>query len=78
MSRHAEEEEIVTSVGMADGFDDYRPCRPQDFIGRKSTQNKVCDFLERVRNKENTTRIICFRGLSGHGKSSIAGLFHSK
>ena len=71
MSRHAEEEEIVTSVGMADGFDDYRPCRPQDFIGRKSTQNKVCDFLERVRNKENTTRIICFRGLSGHGKSSI-------
>jgi predicted transcriptional regulator len=56
---------------MADSFDDYRPCRPKDFVGRKATQNKVYEFLERVRNKENTTRIICFRGLSGHGKSSI-------
>ena len=70
-TKHLEEDEIVTSVSMADSFDDYRPCRPKDFVGRKATQNKVYEFLERVRNKENTTRIICFRGLSGHGKSSI-------
>jgi hypothetical protein len=69
--KYFEEDEIVTSVSIADSFDDYRPCRPKDFVGRKSTQNKVYEFLERVRNKENTTRIICFRGLSGHGKSSI-------
>jgi hypothetical protein len=63
--------ETVTSVGMADSFDDYRPCRPQDFVGRSELQQDVLDFLEKVRQEETSTRIFCFSGSSGFGKSSL-------
>lgn len=39
-SSYKTEEEIITSISMADSFDDYRPCRPQDFIGRLDLQKK--------------------------------------
>jgi hypothetical protein len=64
------EEEIITAVSMAESFDDYRPCRPEDFVGRMPIQQKVYEFLERVRDKSSTTRVICFKGDSGYGKSS--------
>lgn len=63
--------EIVTSVGMADSFDDYRPCRPQDFVGRLKLQQDVLEFLEKVRQKQTSTRLFCFSGSSGFGKSSL-------
>jgi len=65
------EEEVVTSVSMADRFDDYRPCRPRDFVGRYDLQKDVWSYLEEVRTNQTSTRIICFTGPSGFGKSSV-------
>lgn len=65
------EEEVITSVGVADSLDDYRPCRPQDFVGRYDTQKKVWDLLKRVRDDVSGTRILALSGPSGIGKSSV-------
>jgi len=64
-------QEIVTPIAMAESLDDYRPCRPQDFVGRYSIQKKIWEFLERVRQDETPNRIIALSGPSGFGKSSI-------
>ncbi len=64
-------EEIVTPIAMAESLEDYRPCRPQDFVGRNSIQKKIWEFLERVRQDETPNRIIALSGPSGFGKSSI-------
>jgi hypothetical protein len=63
--------EIVTRITVADALDDYRPCRPQDFIGRHGIQKQVWDFLKRVRDDTTGTRILALSGPSGYGKSSI-------
>jgi Holliday junction resolvase-like predicted endonuclease len=65
------EEEVVTPVAVADSLDDYRPCRPQDFVGRYETQKQVWDFLERVRDDVTATRVLALSGPSGYGKSSV-------
>ena len=72
ISRYSEgEKEVVTAVSMADRFDDYRPCRPQDFVGRYDLQKDVWSYLAKVRGNQTSTRIICFTGPSGFGKSSV-------
>lgn len=57
-------------IPVADHWADYRPARPVDFIGRDSLQSDVFDFLEAVRNKTTSTRLIALKGPSGWGKSS--------
>lgn len=65
------EEEVVTTVSMAERYDDYRPCRPEDFVGRADLQKTVWDFLSEVSDGHSATRIISFVGPSGFGKSSV-------
>ncbi|WAM28340.1 nSTAND1 domain-containing NTPase [Myxococcus sp. NMCA1] len=65
------EDELITTVNMADRFDDYRPCRPQDFVGRLDLQKQVWSFLGNVAKEQTSTRIVCISGPSGFGKSSI-------
>ena len=38
--------ETISTIPVADQFDDYRPCRPPDFIGRRALQKEIWDFLE--------------------------------
>jgi Holliday junction resolvase-like predicted endonuclease len=64
-------EEVITSVAVADSLEDYRPCKPQDFVGRYDMQKKVWDFLRRVREDVTGTRILALSGPSGFGKSSV-------
>ncbi len=71
-----ESSEIVTSITMADRYDDYRPCHPKEFIGRKNLQKDFCDFLGMVAKQRSDTRIVCFSGLSGFGKSSTVLKLH--
>ncbi len=63
--------ENISQIPVADGFDDYRPCRPDDFVGRVTLQKQIQDFLEDVRENNTKTRIISLVGQSGFGKSSL-------
>lgn len=67
----SEIEEIVTRIPVADSLDDYRPCKPEYFIGRHDTQKKIWDFLKLVLQNRTSTRILALSGPSGFGKSSV-------
>lgn len=60
----------VVQVQIGESWDDYRPARPQDFVGRDETQKDILNFLNSA--AENTgTRIFAITGNSGLGKSSL-------
>ncbi len=60
----------VIEVQTGESWNDYRPARPQDFVGRDSTQKDILSFLESA--KDNTgSRIFSITGNSGLGKSSL-------
>ncbi|MEA5537508.1 restriction endonuclease [Limnoraphis robusta Tam1] len=66
------DKEIITPIGVADSFDDYkRPCNPKYFVARQSLIDEFWKFAESVKDGETQTRIICFSGKSGVGKSSL-------
>lgn len=60
----------VVQVQIGESWDDYRPARPKDFVGRDDTQKDILNFLSSA--KENSgTRIFAITGNSGLGKSSL-------
>jgi hypothetical protein len=61
----------VVEVQTGDSWNDYRPARPQDFIGRDDTQKNILSFLENARTTKDSTRIFAITGNSGLGKSSL-------
>jgi len=63
--------ETVVDVATGDSWADYRPARPQDFVGRHDLQNTMRDFFQDVRNRSTNTRIFSISGPSGWGKSSL-------
>ena len=66
-----ERSEPLSPIPVADQFDDYRPCRPDDFIGRRGLQKDIWDFLLNVLENKTNTRVIALTGPSGFGKSSL-------
>src|SRR5208283_3541943 len=64
-------QETISTIPQADQFDDYRPCRPMDFIGRRGLQKEIWDFLIEVKGNNTNTRLISLVGQSGFGKSSL-------
>lgn len=65
------EKEVVSSIGRADAFDDYRPCNPENFVGRHRLQSEFWKLLASIRDGKTQTRIVCFTAGSGFGKSSL-------
>lgn len=61
----------VVEVQVGDSWDDYRPARPQDFVGRDSTQKSILSFFKKAKDKSSDTRIFAITGNSGLGKSSL-------
>ena len=61
----------VVEVQIGESWNDYRPARPQDFVGRDDTQKQILRFLERARTTTDATRIFAITGNSGLGKSSL-------
>lgn len=61
----------VVEVQIGESWDDYRPARPQDFVGREDTQKEILAFLEKARTTNDATRIFAITGNSGLGKSSL-------
>jgi hypothetical protein len=61
----------VVEVQYGDSWADYRPARPQDFVGRLEAQQTIIHFFDDVRSKKTRTRVIAITGDSGMGKSSL-------
>jgi len=60
-------------VELAAGSDwrDYRPSRPEDFIGREDAIDELIGFVEDVRLGRTRTRVFGIKAASGWGKSSL-------
>ncbi|WP_136679558.1 restriction endonuclease [Neptunomonas sp. XY-337] len=61
----------VVEVQTGDSWDDYRPARPKDFVGRDDLQKEILTFLGNAKDKTSTSRIFAITGNSGLGKSSL-------
>jgi hypothetical protein len=61
----------VVQVQHGDNWADYRPARPEDFVGRQEAQTKIVHFLEDVSEHKTQTRVFAITGDSGMGKSSL-------
>lgn len=61
----------VVEVQTGEEWSDYRPARPQDFVGRSKDIKYVFDFFKKIISKDTATRIIALTGDSGMGKSSL-------
>ena len=70
-SRVASNVNHVVEVEHGETWVDYRPARPQDFVGRKDVQEQIIHFLEAVRKGKSGTRVFAIKGDSGMGKSSL-------
>lgn len=68
----------VVEVQTGDSWNDYRPARPQDFVGRIDVQKEILGFIEHARNNEEATRIFAITGNSGLGKSSLVAKIRDK
>lgn len=66
-----EEAQSIINVSAGDQWADYRPARPQDFVGRKELQKDIVKFLDNVRGSLTTTRLLAIKAPSGWGKSSV-------
>lgn len=61
----------VIEVQHGNSWVDYRPARPQDFVGRKEAQDTIISFFREVHDKKTLTRVFAITGDSGMGKSSL-------
>lgn len=68
----------VVEVQTGEGWSDYRPARPQDFVGRTRDIRQLLDFFKKIQNKETKTRIFALTGDSGMGKSSLVAKLTDK
>jgi Holliday junction resolvase-like predicted endonuclease len=66
----SEEAQSIVTVSSGDDWTDYRPARPQDFVGRAKLQQDVLAFLNGVREETIGTRLFAIKSPSGWGKSS--------
>lgn len=61
----------IASVPMADDWSDYRPARPDDFVGRDDLLKNIIGYFEEIRNRAIGTRLLAIKAPSGWGKSSF-------
>jgi Restriction endonuclease len=61
----------IARVVSGDTWDDLRPARPTDFVGRDDLIQDVLGFIDHVRDETTSTRTFAVQGPSGWGKSSL-------
>lgn len=74
----AQKQKTVVEVQQGESWSDYRPARPEDFVGREDEQDRILHFFEAVRSGSSITRIFAIIGDSGMGKSSLIAKLRSK
>lgn len=62
-------QDIVT-VMSGDEWTDYRPSRPEDYVGRKTLINSIFGYFQSVLDEKSSTRLFALKSPSGWGKSS--------
>lgn len=66
-----EEYNSIVPVISGDDWADYRPARPEDFVGRKTILEEMLSFLENANTGISPTRLFSLKAPSGMGKSSV-------
>lgn len=61
----------IAPVPVADDWSDYRPARPEDFVGRDNLLKAITNFFDDIRTRDTTTRLLAIKAPSGWGKSSF-------
>ncbi len=61
----------VARVIPGDTWDDPRPARPTDFVGRDDIIDGIATFIAEARLSQTSTRTFAIQGPSGWGKSSL-------
>ena len=61
----------IVEVEVGESWTDYRPARPEHFVGRKKDIREVFSFIEKVKSHKTDSRVLAFIGDSGIGKSSF-------
>ena len=65
-----EVDSVVPVVG-GDDWEDYRPARPEDFVGRKNLIQNIFKYFDAVVENKTNTRLFSITAPSGMGKSSL-------
>lgn len=66
-----EELDSIAPVPVADDWSDYRPARPEDFVGRDDLLKDIVRHIDDVRTKSSSTHLLAIKAPSGWGKSSF-------
>jgi len=61
----------IVEVEFGEKWFDYRPARPEHFVGRKRAQRELLQFFTKVKKGRTDSRIFAIKGDSGIGKSSL-------
>lgn len=61
----------IVPIITGDSWNDYRPARPEDFVGRKQNIKEILDFFDNVIDNQTDTRLFAIKAPSGMGKSSL-------
>lgn len=61
----------VVPIITGDSWNDYRPARPEDFVGRKQNIKEILAFFDNVVDNKTDTRLFAIKAPSGMGKSSL-------
>ena len=61
----------VVPIITGDAWNDYRPARPEDFVGRKQSIKEIFGFFDAVIDGKTDTRLFAIKAPSGMGKSSL-------
>lgn len=72
ISRQIDEEySSIVQVLCGDDWRDYRPARPEDFVGRKNIIQDIFLYFKAVIDDRSRTRVFSLKAPSGMGKSSV-------
>ena len=61
----------IVPVMSGDDWTDYRPARPEDFVGRKTLITDIFEYFTDVIKERSSTRLFSIKAPSGMGKSSV-------
>lgn len=61
----------IVPILCSDDWADYRPARPEDFVGRNSLLNNIFSLFNSIIEGSSATRIFSVKATSGMGKSSV-------
>ncbi len=70
-------QQAVVEVECGDKWIDYRPSRPEHFVGRSKAQRDLLQFFTSVKRKRTESRVFAIKGDSGIGKSSLVAKLRS-